>query len=69
MQGAYVVSRTNDRDYWTFSEPTNAAGQYVSFFPASDLTEADPVEFSVQVADGRTSYTTGAPEPDIQAPQ
>ena len=50
--GAYVVSRTNDRDYWMFSEPSNAAGKYVSFFPASDLTEADPVEFSIQAAVG-----------------
>jgi alcohol dehydrogenase (cytochrome c) len=66
VQGAYVVSRTNDRDYWTFSEPTNAAGRYVSFFPASDLTEADPVEFSIQVAIGRTSYTTGLRNPTFK---
>jgi hypothetical protein len=66
VQGAYVVSRTNDRDYWTFSEPTNAAGRYVSFFPASDLTEADPVEFSIQVAIGRASYTTGLRNPTFK---
>ena len=46
--------------------PTNAAGQYVSFFPASDLTEADPVEFSIQAAVGRTSYTTGARNPTFK---
>ena len=46
VQGGYVVSRTNDRDFWTFSEPSNASGRYVSFFPASDLSEADPVEFT-----------------------
>jgi alcohol dehydrogenase (cytochrome c) len=66
VAGAYVVSRTNDRDYWTFSEPTNAAGKYVSFFPASDLTEADPVEFSIQAAVGRTSYTTGLRNPTFK---
>ncbi len=66
VAGAYVVSRTNDRDYWMFSEPSNAAGKYSSFFPASDLTEADPVEFSIQVAYGRTSYTTGARNPTFK---
>ena len=50
-----------------FSEPSNAAGKYVSFFPASDLTEADPVEFAIQAAVGRTSYTTGREESDLQA--
>ena len=66
VQGAYVVSRTNDRDYWVFSEPSNAAGKYSSFFPASDLTEADPVEFAIQAAVGRTSYTTGASNPTFK---
>ena len=66
VQGAYVVSRTNDRDYWMFSEPSNAAGKYVSFFPASDLTEADPVEFAIQAAVGRTSYTTGVRNPTFK---
>ncbi len=66
VQGAYIVSRTNDRDYWVFSEPSNAAGKYSSFFPASDLTEADPVEFAIQAAVGRTSYTTGAKNPTFK---
>ena len=66
VAGAYVVSRTNDRDYWTFSEPTNAQGRFTSFFPASDLTNADPVEFSIQVALGRASYTTGATNPKFK---
>ena len=66
VAGAYVVTRTNDRDYWTFSEPTNASGHYTSFFPASDLTNSDPVEFSVQVAFGRTSYTTGTANPTFK---
>ncbi len=64
--GAYVVTRTNDRDFWSFSEPTTPSGRYQSFFPASDLTEADPVEFTVQVAYGRTSYTTGATNPTFK---
>jgi hypothetical protein len=64
--GAYVVTRTNDRDFWTFSEPSNASGRYTSFFPASDLTNSDPVEFSVQVASGRTSYTTGTANPTFK---
>ena len=66
VAGAYVVSRTNDRDFWTFSEPTNARGRYVSFFPASDLSERDPVEFSVQVAVGRANYTTGVRNPTFK---
>ena len=66
VAGAYVVTRTNDRDFWAFSEPTNAAGKYVSFFPASDLTEVDPVEFTVQAAVGRTTYTTGPRNPTFK---
>ena len=66
VQGAYVVTRTNDRDFWTFSQPSNASGRYVSFFPASDLSEADPVEFTVQVAVGRTNYTTGVRNPTFK---
>ena len=66
LAGAYVVTRTNDRDFWTFSEPTNASGHYASFFPASDLTESDPVEFTVQVAVGRTSFTTGVRNPTFK---
>ena len=66
VAGAYVVSRTNDRDFWTFSEPTPVSGQYVSFFPASDLTESDPVEFTIQAAVGRTNYTTGLANPTFK---
>jgi hypothetical protein len=66
VQGAYVVTRTNDRDYWVFSEPSSANGHYTSFFPASDLTDADPVEFAIQVAYGRTSYTTGVRNPTFK---
>jgi PQQ-dependent dehydrogenase (methanol/ethanol family) len=66
VPGAYVVTRTNDRDFWAFSEPSTQTGHYESFFPASDLTEADPVEFTVQVAYGRTSYTTGQANPTFK---
>ena len=66
VRGATVVTRTNDRDFWTFSEPSDAGGRYTGFFPASDKTASDPVEFAVQVANGRTSYTTGARNPTFK---
>jgi alcohol dehydrogenase (cytochrome c) len=66
VRGATVVSRTNDRDFWTFSEPSDANGRYTGFFPASDKSGSDPVEFAVQIAYGRTSYTTGARNPTFK---
>ena len=59
VAGATVVTRTLDRNYWTFSAPSDAAGRYVSFFPASDELGSDPVPISVQVAVGRASYASG----------
>jgi len=61
VQGAVVVTRTQDRDFWTFSSPTNSNGQFSSFFTASDESGANPVTLSVGVASGSTSYggTTG----------
>lgn len=59
VAGATVVTRTLDRNYWTFSAPSDATGRYVSFFPASDELGSDPVPMSVQVAVGRTSYASG----------
>jgi alcohol dehydrogenase (cytochrome c) len=59
VEGATIVTRTTDRDYWTFSQPSNAGGHYVSFFPASDEAGTDPVQINVQVAHGRTSYNSG----------
>ena len=53
VAGATVVTRTNDRDFWTF-------------FPASDQSPADPVQFNVQVAVGRTNYTTGTKNPTFK---
>src|SRR5581483_7596637 len=56
VQGAIVVTRTADRDFWTFSSPTDADGHYSSFFSASDESGADPVPLAVQVAVGQVSY-------------
>jgi hypothetical protein len=66
VRGATVVTRTNDRDFWTFSDPSDASGRYTGFFPASDKSASDPVEFAVQVAYGRTSYTTGVRNPTFK---
>jgi hypothetical protein len=59
VAGATVITRTTDRDFWTFSQPSNANGRFVSFFSASDESGDDPVPLSVQVAVGRTSYSSG----------
>jgi hypothetical protein len=59
VQGATVVTRTQDRDFWTFSIPSDAEGHYTSFFSASDEADADPVPLTVQVASGNISYTSG----------
>ena len=59
VRGATVVTRTTDRDFWTFSQPSNANGHYVSYFSASDEAGSDPVTLSVQVASGRVSYGSG----------
>jgi len=56
VQGAVVVTRTQDRDFWTHSSATDANGHYTSFFAASDETSADPVSLSVGVAYGGVSY-------------
>lgn len=59
VAGATVVTRTVDRDFWTFSEPSDANGNYTSFFAASDKSQDDPVPLSVQVAVGPVSYSSG----------
>ena len=56
VQGAIVVTRTADRDFWTFSSPSDAQGHYSSFFSAADEQGADPVPLAVQVAVGPLSY-------------
>ena len=56
VAGAVVITRTQDRDFWTRSNVSNASGAYSSFFPASDETTDNPVLISVGVAYGSTSY-------------
>jgi hypothetical protein len=56
VQGAVVITRTQDRDFWTHSSPSGANGRYSSFFAASDETAADPVPISVGVAVGSIAY-------------
>jgi glucose dehydrogenase len=59
VAGAFVVTRTQDRNFWTFSSPSNADGVYRSYYTASDQAGEDPVPLSMQVALGKVSY--GAP--------
>ncbi len=56
VQGAVVITRTQDRDFWTHSSASDANGHYSSFFSASDETGANPVTLAVGVALGNTSY-------------
>jgi len=56
VQGAVVITRTQDRDFWTFSSASDAQGKYTSFFSASDEIGSDPVPLSVGVALGGTNY-------------
>jgi len=56
VQGAVVITRTQDRDFWTHSSASDANGHYTSFFAASDETAADPVQLAVGVAQGSVSY-------------
>jgi PQQ-dependent dehydrogenase (methanol/ethanol family) len=58
VAGATVVTRTQDRDFWTFSQPSDAAGHYTSFFTASDERGVNPVPLTVQVASGSVSYAS-----------
>ena len=55
-----------DRDFWTFSLPSNANGRYVSFFSASDEQGSDPVQLNVQVAVGQRSYSPGLQNVDFK---
>jgi alcohol dehydrogenase (cytochrome c) len=67
VQGATVVTRTTDRDFWTFSLPSNAQGHFVSFFSASDEAGDDPVPLNVQVASGHKNYTAGLANVDFKS--
>ncbi|HVV82340.1 MAG TPA: hypothetical protein VHE35_04645, partial [Kofleriaceae bacterium] len=59
VQNAFVVTRTADRNFWTFSQPSNANGEYRSFYTASDQGGEDPVPLSMQVTLDKVAY--GAP--------
>jgi hypothetical protein len=67
VAGATVVTRTTDRDFWTFSLPSTANGHFVSFFSASDESGDDPVPLNVQVAFGHTNYTAGLANVNFKA--
>jgi PQQ-dependent dehydrogenase (methanol/ethanol family) len=56
VAGAVVITRTQDRDFWTHSSASDANGHYTSFFAASDETDNNPVVISVGVALGTVSY-------------
>lgn len=56
VQGAVVITRTQDRDFWTHSSASDANGHYTSFYSAADETSADPVPLSIGVASGGVSY-------------
>jgi len=55
-KGAVVITRTQDRDFWTHSSGSDAHGHYTSFYAASDESDDDPVPLSVGVALGNVSY-------------
>ena len=56
VQGAVVITRTQDRDFWTHSSATDANGHYTSYFAASDETDSNPVSIAVGVALGNVAY-------------
>ncbi len=56
VQGAFVVTRTADRNFWTFSQPSDANGDYRSNYTASDQAGKDPVPLSMQVTLGSVAY-------------
>jgi len=61
VQGAIVITRTQDRDFWRFSSPSDANGHYISFLSASDETAADPSRSASVSRTGRrpTAATSG----------
>ena len=61
-QGATVVTRTLDRDFWTFSEPSNASGRYDSFFSASDKVGSDPCRSACRSPTGKRLVHDRTPE-------
>ena len=71
--------RTNDRDYWTFSEPTNAAGKYALVLPGVgpdrgrpgrvlDPGRRRPHELHDGRRETRRSSVAAAPNLDLKLP-
>jgi len=58
VQGAVVVTRTQDRNFWTYSSASDVRGHYTSFFAASDQAGDPTVPLTVQVALGGTLYAS-----------
>jgi alcohol dehydrogenase (cytochrome c) len=56
VQGAVVITRTQDRDFWTRSSATDANGHFSSFYAASDEAGDNPVSLAVGVALGPVAY-------------
>ncbi|MPZ63832.1 MAG: hypothetical protein GEU93_21710 [Propionibacteriales bacterium] len=56
VEGAIVSTRTTDRDFWTFSDPSDGRGRYSSNFGASDRIGSDPVPITVHVAVGDEKF-------------
>jgi hypothetical protein len=56
VEDAIVSTRTTDRDFWTFSEPSDSRGRYRSNFGASDRIGSNPVPITVHVAVGNEAY-------------
>ncbi len=57
VEDAIVSTRTTDRDFWTFSEPSDSRGRYSSNFAASDRIGSNPVPMTVHVAVGNEAYS------------
>jgi hypothetical protein len=62
VEGAIVSTRTTDRDFWTFSDPSDRRGRYRSNFAAADRIGSNPVPITVHVAVGDEEFAFGAEE-------
>jgi len=60
VKGAVVVTRTNDRKFWTQSRPSGSNGAYASFLVPADEESDDPVPMQVGIAVGGTAYAEPA---------
>jgi len=62
VAGAIVSTRTTDRDFWTFSDPSDRRGRYRSNFAAADRIGSNPVPITVHVAVGDEEFAFQAEE-------